>query len=422
VKGRGRQWEQPATVSYFDRGQLLFASGAGIRVHGGLSRDVSPVKSFKLYFRRDYGTREFGPGLIFDRSAEPLRRLILSNDLRIDGHGRYWHFVNPLAYDISARIGAKVPQTKPARFFLNGDLLGVYVLTENIDTNIHPAYLDAHYGHEDFATTNREFDALWRWLQQREPWTMETVAEIVDIDNLTRWFLSILFCGTEDSFQGAQLRDRSDPNGKWFWINWDMDHSFMDYNLQADRPWQHDTFRVVFERIGEPRRGRREYEVRSAVLTALISYDEPYRQFFKKVFVDAMNYRLTREFLDERYRFYERIAREYQVEHLEYLDVLREFLDNRPAFLRRLTEQYLNSEPSTKLTLRGPEGVRFVVDGFAVPNGFSGYYFPDMTIEISATDRAGAPLVSWRVDGRPTTAPGGTLAIPMNLDVVVEAG
>ena len=38
----GRDWERPATVSYFRNGQLQFASNIGLRVHGGKSRTGSP--------------------------------------------------------------------------------------------------------------------------------------------------------------------------------------------------------------------------------------------------------------------------------------------------------------------------------------------------------------------------------------------
>ena len=34
----GRDWEHPATVSYFEDGTLDFASNVGLRVHGGKSR------------------------------------------------------------------------------------------------------------------------------------------------------------------------------------------------------------------------------------------------------------------------------------------------------------------------------------------------------------------------------------------------
>jgi hypothetical protein len=421
VVARGRDWERPASVSYFDDGRLLFASEAGVRIHGGISRRISPVQSFKIYFRRDYGADRVRPALLFDGRADPLRRLIAHNDLRADQSGRYWHFVNPLAYDISERIGAKVPWTHPVRFFLNGEWQGVYVLTEKIDINIDPRYLVAHYGHDEFETTNRDFDRLWIWLQRNTPWTLNSVSQMIDMDNLTRWFLSVLFCATEDPLQGAQLRDRRAPDARWFWINWDMDHSFMDYNRQVAVPWEHDTFRVVFERPGERRRGRFEYEVRSILLTTLVAEDRAYREYFQKVFDEVMNYRLKPEFLTERFEHYRRLTVDYGLEDVEYLDLLRGFLTHRPAFLRALAEQYLNTDPSTTLRLHGPPGVTLSVDGFEVARGFEGRYFPGRTITVSVGQESRSRLAYWRVNGARMDSDGRSLSLQTTRDLEVEA-
>ena len=45
----------------------------------------------------------------------------------------HWYFVNPLAYDIARRMGAIAPETKPVRFFVNGEYYGPFVLTERFD-------------------------------------------------------------------------------------------------------------------------------------------------------------------------------------------------------------------------------------------------------------------------------------------------
>ncbi len=43
--------------------------------------------------------RNFNPACFLMNMREPIRHLILHNDRRDD-----WHLVNPLAYDIAARI------------------------------------------------------------------------------------------------------------------------------------------------------------------------------------------------------------------------------------------------------------------------------------------------------------------------------
>src|SRR5690606_24556313 len=51
---RGRSGERPAYATYIRDGEIVWATGAGLRVHGGKSRTL-PSKSFRLHFRKIYG-------------------------------------------------------------------------------------------------------------------------------------------------------------------------------------------------------------------------------------------------------------------------------------------------------------------------------------------------------------------------------
>ena len=150
---QGRLWERPGSLSYFDQGKLQFSSRAGIRVHGGSSRLTSSVQSFRAYFRDEYGAAAIEAGQLFDGAVGRVRRLVLHNDIRHYGTlPAPWSFANPLAYDISARIGAIVPHTKPVRFFLNGEWQGVYVVTEHVVPENQDFFL-ARWGHDQSPPT-----------------------------------------------------------------------------------------------------------------------------------------------------------------------------------------------------------------------------------------------------------------------------
>ena len=80
----GEEWEREGSVSYFEDGRLMFASGVGVRIHGGGSRITAPRPGFRLYFRRKYGPREVPPGVLFSPAAQPMRRLVVHDDVRRD--------------------------------------------------------------------------------------------------------------------------------------------------------------------------------------------------------------------------------------------------------------------------------------------------------------------------------------------------
>ena len=93
-------------------------------------------------------------------------------------------------------------------------------------------------------------------------------------------------CDTHDAFQAPnQFRDERRPGAKWFWINWDMDASFIE--------WNHDTFQASLERVGEGRRGRRSNEPRPYLLTRLLKEDPEYRAYFASLFDEMLNHRVT---------------------------------------------------------------------------------------------------------------------------------
>ena len=308
---RGRSWERPAYVSYFQAGDLVFGVGAGLRVHGGKSRDMT-AKSFRLYFRQIYGSPSLSRNLIFGGASKPVKSLIIHNDIRTK-YGKEvnkdWHFVNPIAYEIAKRIGCITPATKPVQFYLNGVYQGAYVLTERTTT---PNFLVSRLGHDDFFLADTKSDDGTSTLKQgsdtelRElndwsrsapaPLSMAEVAERVNLRNLTDWFISILYSGTTDPFQGMIARDRAGKDTRWFWTNWDMDHSFMDLYRQASVPWEIDTFTGRGGYIA-----KQDRDVRAVIFNRLRLESPEYRRYFLSRLVRVLNHELTPEFLRRAY-------------------------------------------------------------------------------------------------------------------------
>jgi hypothetical protein len=406
---RGVEWERPAYVSFFDQGALKFASEVGLRLHGGKSRENSPVQSFRLYFERRYGATTFGAGLLFGGRSDPLRQIVVHNDLRQDLRGRWWHFVNPLAFDIANAIGAIVPETQPARVYLNGEALGAYVLTEHVTSR---GFQDAHFGHRGFTIGGGDHvDDLWRWQRERPKLTAADVDEVVDLDNLTKWFISMLFCATTDAFQGVMLRDDTQVPARWFWVNWDMDHSFMDLYRQTTDPWDHDTFTTLLSRR----------ELRSGLVTRLLKEDPPYAIRFKQTLADALNHQLTQRFLMERFDYYGRVGQALKVPDTEYLPVLAEFLRRRADVLRRQAPEYLPDGASRRITLTGPPQATFEVDGFAYAGGFDGWYFDETAVRIEVTGAWRNRFSGWIVNGNPLPSTDPTLTRHVAEDLRIQA-
>lgn len=383
---RGREWERFAYASFFDEGQLLFASGAGLRVHGGRSRIVSEKKSFSLRFRRRHGQIDVPSALFFGEPSSGLERLIVHNDLRHDGTGRPWQLTNPLAYDIAARIGSLTPRTLPARLFLNGEPQGLYVLTEPVDG----AYFEARYGHQDFEMESSATSVRLReWASTTRPFTMSTASSKVDLENLTRWVISILFCGTTDIWQGTLARDRRAPRERWFWVAWDLDHSFMDLYRRAPVPWEINTFSSL---LGKP-------DARSRILGRLLK-DPEYRDYFAQTVAEALNHRITPQFLSERLNHYRIVAGVHGLQDREFLEIAERFLAERPAHVRRLVQEYAGAGPVVDIRVGSDADVPLQVDGHETSGTYEGRYFVGSRVSVAIPAGARPAFRGWTVNGQ----------------------
>ena len=324
-----------------------------------------------------------------------------------------------------------MPLTKPVRFFLNGERQGVYVLTEyfGVETSSNPDYFTVHFGHDGILgpvdprtridQTDARFpgDQLAEWvLESAHPLTMRRVADRIDIENLTRWFLSVLFCATGDAVQlPGQFYDSTKQTANWFWINWDMDQSFWEWNI--------DSFHTLLEseRSGGGRGGRPRAitDVRAFVLASLLADDEEYREYFKHAFARMLNHQITPDFLDEQFDYYADVARSYGVEDLGYLEPVREFLTRRPDALWTFAAERLNASEVFRCTIVPPTG-GLLVDGVLVTTPFEGRYFPNMLVEVSLPDGVEDALSRWVVNGRQVDSAGRRLQIRIEADLAIE--
>lgn len=409
----GAAWERPGWVSFFEGGRLVHSAAAGVRIHGGSSRDAADLpQGFRLYFRRRFGARELPAGVAFSGAhAHPLRRLIVHNDERRADDGMRWHLVNPLAYDIAAAVGGITSPTRPVRFVLNGESQGVFVLKEHFDPE---DFFEAHVGHRVRAE-GAEFDAIGSEIQALRPLRMRRVERLVDLDNLTRWFIATAFCATRDAYQGpGQFRDPTRAEAQWFWVNWDMDQSF--------RAVDQDSFAALLSRTGA-RRARRPSDPRPRILTALLDEDPEYRAYFQRVWVEVMNHVLTPAFLDERYRHYATAAATLGIEDRAYLVPLRHFLTHRPVTVWRAAERWLRTGESVEFQIAGTRGAA-EIDGRRVAPGWQGRYFPGMAVRLRVPPNLAYAFSHWVINGQVVTGVETTLTArtPLRIEPVWAPG
>jgi hypothetical protein len=418
IQERGRAWERPASMSYFEDGALVFATGVGIRLHGGSTRHRRKQKRIRLYFRQEYGAEAFASGLLFGPESQPLRTLVVRTDDEA--------FATPLAFDIARRLGALAPETEPVHFFLNGDPLGQYYLVEHQSSR----QWASHFGHGDFLyyryksndplpEAYRELD---RWARNpKSEVSIEAVRERIDVDNFSRHLLSIVYCATNDWIQGAAVLDTSRPDSRWFFVNWDMDHSFVDYGaawMQGNRPkWEQEAFELLFSHRNfrdreNPDQPIGRGDLRKVIFTRLWQDSPEYRAMFARLTMDVLNHRLQRDYLLSRLRYYRDTLGVAVPEERE------DFLLHRADFVRSDLRKWFELGEIHDVSLESTAGVAFEVDGYPEEPGYRGRYFAGEEIRVSVAGASGPSVDRWRVNGE--EHPGPVLALPVLQDLEIE--
>jgi hypothetical protein len=153
---RGREWERPINIEYFEPGGALgFNVKAGIRIHGGRSRAISPKKSYRIYFRKSYG----GPGrlkypLFEDSEVTKFDKLVLRagyNDAftyldeafqpTVQSTGAAY-IRDQVTRNLHRDMGQPIAHGSWGLLYLNGEFWGLYNLTERIDLQFLQSYSD----------------------------------------------------------------------------------------------------------------------------------------------------------------------------------------------------------------------------------------------------------------------------------------
>ena len=394
---RGRKWERLSYISYYEDARLRFAAAAGLRIHGGISRWKSK-KSYRLYFRNVISRNKF-PGVIFSKQRPiPIKRMVVHLDRYQD-----MPFTTPMAFDIAKRIGSVVPMIKPVKFYLNGRYQGLYWISEHLSKK----QWASHIGHENFSffrfkaksdlkSRRKYFQFIKRVDGLKSNPSLDKVKQFVDLDNLTRYIITMIFSGDDDwRSQGVAVLDNQLANAKWYWIVWDMDHSFTDHMPGKDKRnhWEKPGLSLVL------RDKLSRFDMRQHLFQFLLLENQDYRDYFVKLTMDVLNHLLTNSYLEGRSQYYEKLAVDLKTEH-PFNPKMKEFLLNRAVFIRKDLQKQLDLGDIFTCRLIGPEGITFQVDGYPEKNRYQGWYYKNSSINIKVDSPHDQLFSHWLVNGR----------------------
>ena len=414
-----QRWEVPAQISYFEGEELITQMPVGLRLHGNSTRRpevrAKYGASVRLYARETYGDDDLPLEQIFDGEAAPATRLIIRGESALS---------SALSFDIVRKIGGSAPEMRPGLYVLNGEVQGMFSLSEHLTKD----YWAEELGHGDFSfyryrgnsskADAGNYEDLHGWVARLEPGdvTMAKVGENVDLESFIRHMFPILWCGTDDWAQGAAYLDRGPRFQLWRWVNWDMDRSFRHStgnDASNSEVWRKMCFDLVLadlsadpaisNELKEANRVQRE-DARCLIFAGLVRDDPKFNDVFAERAMGFMNHELGADFLSERYDWYLQFGGKPGIAP-RALDTAKLFLRRRSAFFREDMARVFGLGDSFPVRVAaGPgEEQTLMIDGRLEALPYVGYYFPGQTItvEVPGLVKAEGDLErTWRVGSK----------------------
>lgn len=459
----GEEWQRPIHVEFFEaNGDLGFSQDAGIRIQGTATRERAQ-KSLRIY-AQDYDKQndtinyELFPGLtnpITGKPVDSFKTVVLRNG------GSDWEsslfrdpFMQSLVHDTLINTQAQ----RPVVVFLNGEYWGIYNLRERADE----FYLASYYGLDvkdivvmegngvlnagELGDEQPYFDML-DFIRENDITDAENYAHVrtlMDVENYIDYQVAEIYFNNTN-WPHANIKfwrkkiDGYDPDapygqdGRWRWIMYDTDFGFgldggkaaVEHNnlLNATHP-------VPNEWAGE-------------LLSSLLQNPE-FRVAFINRFADQLNTSFTPS------RVLDRIdqmqaAREPEIAEMirrwrgseatveqwhNAVDLMRYFGENRSGYVRQHILDYfgLSGVANVNLETNSTMG-HILINSIAItsdtpgiedPASWTGVYFRDVPITITAVPEPGYRFVRWE-DTQGIDTSSETITIILKGDLTLRA-
>ena len=399
-----KRWEKPAKCALFIDGEKVFEADCGIRLHGNTTRDGNIMegrgltwRSYRLYFRSDYGPEQMPPGLLFDPSSGPIRNVVVRGNSFL---------CSTIAYTIAHKLETAAPEVRLINLVLNGERVKDYVATEHISRRQTASRL----GHENFIfyklrspdngdKARSAFAELRNWVGNRDATsTQRQINKHLDLKAYMRHMFTILHAGASDWGEGAVIMDLNEKPARWRWTHWDMDNAYRDPHGEmllglTNAEW---TKRFLDHALVPPRKA--DLYPRAALFQTLLETDW-FPMVFAKLSQDILNHEIPPQFLESIQDHYAQLGKLYGSSKGP-TRLVRQRLEERPMIIRADLREKLGLGQPYDVSVTGLPDRYLRIDGYAYSSGYSGWHFPDwpVVVEVPARERAG--FSHWIVNGQ----------------------
>ncbi|MCD4694633.1 MAG: CotH kinase family protein [Bacteroidales bacterium] len=401
-KNWNQDWERPVNIElYSPQDNLEFNKQAGIKIYGFASRK-GDQKPFSFYMKKKYGTDNLSYQLFKDKPGKVYKRFVLRNrGQRGSAHLK----LNDVMMQsvISDVVNVDDQAYEPAVLFLNGEYWGIYSIREKLDNY----YTETNFGLDpdniDFIEHGLmhvcsgdliHYTNMLDFLEQNDMSLDENYEYIktqMDIDEYINYQITEIYSSNVDwPANNIKYWRPKTINGLWRWILYDIDNAFefvsrnsLAYATEPNGPsWPNPPYSTFLFR-------------------KLLENDE-----FKNQFIQQFASHLNITFGPQRViDIANSINQEIDSEKAKHATRwgtsltmnVNSFSNSRIQYMQSFIMAEFNLASYAELTVNynDEEGL-VVINNVQVPESdFTGEYFEDIPIQVTAIAKPGYKFVEW---------------------------
>ena len=460
---KGSEWERPVTVQYLPAdGSEGFTQDMGLRIKGGISRSFMQ-KSLRLIAREQYGEKQLkypvfpgnvradGTGLVEKYKSITLRNG--GNDVENT------RLRDPLFQNLAEGMGFMTQANTPCVAFINGEYWGMYTITEEYSDHA----IENNYGIanqnviiikngrvEDGVESDIQiYEDMFDFIAENDmtdPANYEKAGQLLDLPGFAQYCAFHLYIHNDDgifqdnNWQIWRARDPEDNpygDGKWRFLLFDTENSS---DIFGDgRKFVDDNLTDVLLNDGEDLENRHPQ-----LLVNSLYRNEDFRREVIIALCDVRNVNFSGvravAMLNEMRPIYELLMREtflrfgpdwvakwnldtHQANKLKQLETyLRGRYDKFPYVLKKVIGY--DYPVKAAITINDPSAGQVQVNRSLLPSGedFSGLYFTEYPITVTAIPAEGRTFKGWEVEGATIDDPSAlTAQVTFDYDFTIRA-
>jgi len=386
---KGIRWERPVHIEYFENnGHLCFSQNAGIRIHGGKTRQAAQ-KSLRLYARNEYGSKYFNYQLMPQKNITKYKRFLLRTSMGAWGKSI---IKDVLAQNIASNLNIEHQDFRQVIVYINGEYWGIHAIRDRIDER----YIS--YTHnidkdsiEFLSNSNMHYNNLINFIKLNDLSSnnnYEYVKTQIDINNYIDYTISELFFSNYDWPANNLKLWHKIPDGKWRWILYDIDAGFGNENYNMLKHTTKNDSSITW-----PNSPKSTFLFRNLLKNAsfkntfLSRYAEILNNEFSKKNMQDKYYSIKKIYTPELHKHINRwgFPSSYSIWETDLQNTILDFIINRPCSVEKNILEFFNITKFEFTCNPKNDSTVTTTDHTLFPNPNNGlfYIYNNSTIDIN---------------------------------------